>query len=86
MDHRTQEKEANMWSLPAEDQVLLDEDCSPTKTCRNMVGISFDGFGPENGADGTDLQTAWRETLLREGKISDDATSLRDLVLGPTKS
>jgi len=83
MDHRTQEDEATtMWSLPAEDQILLDEDCSPTKTCRNMVGISFDGFGDE----GTDLQTAWRTTLQREDKASGDGASLRDLVLGLQKS
>lgn len=79
MNHQTHEEETTtMWSLPAEDQILLDEDCSPTKTCRNMVGISFDGFGEE----GTDLQTAWKETLRREDKTSGDGASLRDLVLG----
>lgn len=79
MDPRTQENEATtMWSVPAQDQILLDEECSPTKTCRNMVGISFDGFGEE----GTDLQTAWKKTLEREDKVSSDGASLRDLVLG----
>jgi hypothetical protein len=69
----------SMWSSPTEDTVLLDADCSPTKTCRNMVGISFDGF---SGSD-TDTQSAWRETLAREGKLASGGGSLRDLVLGP---
>ena len=69
----------SMWSSPAEDQVLLDADCSPTKTCRNMVGISFEGWADE----GTDLQSAWRATLEAEGKLSGNGESLRDLVLGP---
>ena len=69
----------DMWSKPDEDQVLFDEDCSPTKTCRNMVGISFDGFAD----DGSDLQAAWKATLQAEGKMATDAVSLRDLVLGP---
>ena len=68
----------SMWSTPADDQLLLDADCSPTKTCRNMVGVGFDGFGEA----GTDLSAAWRATLERDGKVSKDATSVRDLVLG----
>ncbi len=69
---------STMWSTPDEDQVLLDADCSPTKTCKNMVGISFDGWAE----DGTDLAEAWRATLEREGKISKDSVSLGDMVLG----
>lgn len=72
----------DMWSEPADHQVLLDEDCSPTKTCRNMVGISFDGFAEE----GTDLRSAWKATLEAEGKLAAGAESLRDLVLGPTRT
>lgn len=68
----------SMWSTPSDDQMLLDADCSPTKTCRNMVGISFEGLAES----GTDLATAWRATLEREGKVADDSTSLRDLVFG----
>lgn len=79
MEQRPQPDETtSMWSAPAQDQVLLDADCSPTKTCRNMVGISFDGFAD----DSTDLRSAWRATLEREGKLSGDSPSLRDLVLG----
>lgn len=80
MEQRPQPDDAaSMWSSPADDQVLLDADCSPTKTCRNMVGISFDGFADSD----TDLQSAWRATLAQEGKLSENGTSLRDLVLGP---
>lgn len=71
-----------MWSTPDDDQILLDADCSPTKTCRNMAGVSFDGFA-EPGAD---LADAWRATLQREGKIQEGSGSLRDLVLGSPDS
>ncbi len=65
-----------MWSTPDAEQVLHDADCSPTKTCRNMVGISFEGFADQ----GVELADAWRATLEREGKAG--SGSLRDLVLG----
>ena len=56
----------------------LDEECSPTKVCRNMQGIDFSGF-----AEGeTDLRSAWRERLAREGKLSESGQSIRDIVLG----
>ena len=32
---------------------------------------------------GTDLGTAWRERLRREGKLGAAGSSVRDLVLGP---
>ena len=72
----------SMWSQPDEAQVLLDADCSPTKTCKNMVGISFDGFAEP----GSDLSAAWRATLEREGKVKEGSGSLRDLVFGQTES
>ena len=72
----------SMWSTPDDDQVLVDADCSPSKTCRNMVGITFDGFGD----DDTDLATAWRQTLEREGKVKEGSGSLRDLVFGSSES
>lgn len=75
-DERSQPE--TMWSTPADDQILLDADCSPTKTCRNMVGISFEGL-----AEGeADLASAWRATLEAEGKVASGAASLRDLVFG----
>ena len=57
----------------------FDEACGPTKTCRNMRDYTFDGMAEP----GTDLTTAWREKLRREGKLSTSGGSIRDLVLGP---
>lgn len=71
---------ASMWSTPAEDQYLVDPDCSPTKVCKNMVGVSFDGLADP----GEDPKAAWREQLDREGKLA--SSSLRDLVLGNSES
>ncbi len=65
-----------MWSTPGDDQLLLDADCSPTKTCKNMVGVSFDGFAEP----GTDLTEAWKATLEREGKLKEGSGSVHDLV------
>jgi hypothetical protein len=56
----------------------LDEDCSPTKPCRNMRDVTFDGYAEP----GSDLGAAWRAKLAREGKLSTSEGSLRDLVLG----
>jgi hypothetical protein len=68
----------SIWD--AEGQRLeVDEDCSPTKPCRNMRDVSFDGLA-EPGAD---LTEAWRDRLAREGKLSESRGSIRDLVLGP---
>jgi len=55
----------------------LDKECSPTKTCRNMVGVTFDGFAEP----GSDIGAAWRQKLAREGKLRTSGESLRDFVL-----
>ena len=60
----------------------FDTDCSPTKSCKNMVGVSFDGLAEP----GSDLRTAWREKLAREGKLSNSGGSIRDLILGSDES
>ena len=54
----------------------LDAACSPTKACRNMKDVTFDGFAE----DGGDIRTAWRNTLAAEGKLGNG--SLADLVFG----
>jgi hypothetical protein len=56
----------------------LDEDCGPTKSCKNMKDVTFDGMAEP----GSDLGAAWRERLRREGKLSTSGGSVRDLVLG----
>jgi hypothetical protein len=55
----------------------LDEECGPTKTCRNMRDFSFDDMAEP----GTDLGEAWRDRLRREGKLGSGG-SLRDIVQG----
>jgi hypothetical protein len=67
-----------VWAAQGED-AELDEDCGPTKSCRNMQAVSFDGLAEP----GTDLRDAWRQKLAREGKLSTSGGSVRDLVLGP---
>lgn len=68
------------WSA-AGASVDFDADCSPTKVCRNMVGVTLDGFAEP----GTDLPTAWKDRLRREGKLSTSGGSIRDLVLGSSE-
>ncbi len=66
-----------VWAVEGQSDDL-DEVCGPQKDCRNMKGVTFDGFAEP----GSDLGSAWREKLAREGKLSSGAGSLRDLVLG----
>lgn len=66
-----------VWSADGQSAEALD-DCGPTKSCRNMKDVSFDGMAEP----GTDLTEAWRDRLRREGKLSTSGGSIRDLVLG----
>ena len=70
-----------VWSADGQRAAELDEDCGPTKSCRNMKDVSFDGMAEP----GSDLSAAWRERLRREGKLSASGGSIRDLVLGRTE-
>jgi hypothetical protein len=56
----------------------LEEACGPTKSCKNMQLVGFDGLAEP----GTDLRQAWHDKLEREGKLSTSGSSIRDLVLG----
>jgi hypothetical protein len=67
----------SVW-LVSHDHAEMDEDCSPTKPCRNMKDVTFDGYAEP----GSDLGAAWRAKLAREGKLSASEGSVRDLVLG----
>jgi hypothetical protein len=69
-----------VWSADGQRSADMDEDCGPTKSCRNMKDVTFDGMAEP----GTDLSAAWRERLRREGKLSTSGGSIRDLVLGRT--
>jgi hypothetical protein len=77
------DRSPSVWAAEEEvGAVAFDEDCSPTRVCRNAREFSFDGIATE----GRDLSTAWRERLEREGKLNRSAESIRDLVLGQTAS
>lgn len=75
-DETTADVLQSVWTV-AHDHAL-DEDCSPTKSCRNMKGVTFDGYAEP----GSDIGAAWRAKLAREGKLSASEGSVRDLVLG----
>ncbi len=68
----------SIWQQNSEQLVELDEECNPNKVCRNMKEVSFEGFGDE----GTDVASAWKAKLAREGKLNTGNT-IADLVFGP---
>jgi hypothetical protein len=70
-----------VWAAEGKSSAGLDEACGPTKSCKNMQHVSFDGLAEP----GTDLRGAWRERLQREGKLNTSGGSIRDLVLGSTE-
>lgn len=85
MTHPTDEARdvlRTVWAARGETSTDLDDDCSPTKACKNMQSVSFDGFAEP----GSDLRGAWRDKLAREGKLSTAGGSIRDLILGPGES
>ncbi|GEM_PF-424456 len=68
----------DIWGTSGDGSADADEDCGPTKVCRNARDFSFEGISK----DGADLGTAWRDLLKAEGKLSDGGSSIRDIVLG----
>jgi hypothetical protein len=71
-----------VWAADGQRSEDLDDACGPTKSCRNMKDVSFDGLAEP----GSDLGAAWRERLRREGKLSSSGASIRELVLGDTET
>jgi hypothetical protein len=67
-----------VWSAQGQTSADLDEDCGPTKACKKMADVGFDGLA----GDDDDLRAAWRNRLQREGKLNEETGSIRDLVLG----
>lgn len=66
-----------LWSADDRAREEVDDICGPQKNCRNMKDVTFDGYAEP----GSDLGSAWRGLLAREGKLG--RSSVRDLVLGP---
>jgi hypothetical protein len=71
-----------VWAADGHGAADLDDDCGPTKNCKNMKDVTFDGMAEP----GSDLTAAWRDRLRREGKLSTAGGSIRDLVLGSSES
>ena len=70
-----------VWAADEAARAELDEECGPTKSCKNMKDVTFDGYAEP----GDDLSSAWRERLAREGKLRASEGSVRDLVLGSSE-
>jgi hypothetical protein len=72
-----------IWRSRGQTTADLDDGCEQ-KSCKRMdeAGVGFDDFA--GGED--DLTAAWRARLEREGKLSRDGGSIRDLVMGPAEA
>ena len=70
-----------VWTASGQTTADLDELFDPPRTCKNMRNVGFDELDAADGG----LRQAWRTTLAREGKLSKEPESVRDLVFGPGK-
>lgn len=75
-NENTAEVLRGIWQQDSANLQDLDAECSPTKVCRNMKDVTFEGYAEEGG----DVKAAWRNTLAAEGKLG--SSSLADLVNG----
>lgn len=77
-----------VWQAQGQTSADLDEACGNTKPCKSMESVGFQGLADEedenqaNQAVGSNLRSAWKTKLEREGKLSSEAGSVRDLVFG----
>jgi len=69
-----------VWSAQGQTAEDAEEACGPTRACKKMADVGFDGLADETDGD---LRLAWRTQLAREGKLNPGAGSVRDLVLPP---
>jgi hypothetical protein len=81
-----------IWKAQGQTSADLDEACGNTKTCKNMEAVGFQGLADEieqpikaNPAVGNNLRNAWKTKLEREGKLSSQGGSVRDLVFGSSE-
>jgi len=56
----------DVWDNPTTSSA--DEDCSPTKVCRNARDFTFEGIAEDPDED---LSSAWKKLLKREGKLAE---------------
>lgn len=67
-----------VWSARGQSAADVEEQLGPQRSCKAMRDVGFDGMADS----GADLRSAWRATLERDGKLSHQSGSVRDLVLG----
>ena len=71
-----------VWSAQGQTAEDIEDACGPSKSCKRMTDVGFDGLAEETDGD---LRLAWRTQLAREGKLNPGAGSVRDLVLPPAQ-
>lgn len=75
-----------IWKAQGQTSAHLDEAGGNSNTCKNMESVGFQGLvddvdTPTQGVS-SNLRSAWKRKLEREGKLNTEARSVRDLVLG----
>ncbi|MYW93992.1 hypothetical protein G3I59_26140 [Amycolatopsis rubida] len=68
----------SIWQVDRDNASDVGELCGNTTVCRNMKDVSFE----EMVGQGTDLRTAWREQLTRDGKLNTSDGTIGDIVAG----
>ena len=68
----------SIWQVDEGDATDAAEVCGNTTVCRNMKDVTF----ADMVGQGTDLRTAWRAQLQRDGKLDTSDGTLGDLVNG----
>jgi hypothetical protein len=81
-----------IWQAQGQTSADLDEACGNTKTCKNMEAVGFQGLAEDietpananqaNQSVGSNIRSAWKTKLEREGKLNTQGSSVRDLVFG----
>ncbi|HXT44950.1 MAG TPA: hypothetical protein VN748_12695 [Pseudonocardiaceae bacterium] len=76
-----------IWQAQGQTSADLDEACGNNNICKSMESVGFQGLAEDVGMPatsqsvGSNLRTAWKRKLEREGKVS-QGTSVRDLIFG----
>lgn len=78
-----------IWKAQGQTSADLDEACGNTKSCKSMDAVGFHGLVDEtetptqaNPSVGSNVRSAWKTKLEREGKLNVEGSSVRDLVMG----
>jgi hypothetical protein len=81
-----------IWKAQGQTSADLDEACGNTKACKSMEAVGFQGLTDDieqptkgNPSVGNNLRSAWKTKLEREGKLSSESGSVRDLVFGSSE-